>query len=291
MENFYEKLLGESHFRSASFKSSEEVKMNNKYLTGAFMEKISLIDIINEYKETIQLVSAVHDKGAAKYPCYSFRVERDAPNASISDNINALFRHFLAHSMGKTIDVEGFPHIWHIACRAAMLVTAFYKNNLNLFSEYKGIFSFLTIDEIKIGGHQITEEFLFALSKTSLYEEEIPNDIGQLKPLIMSKLISITENLDSLQQIGDSDIFTTKFQIELLSLLLIRFVKLFSDKHPELIDFDSDYQWNNTLRKIHQELLPSVKDEIICENTEVESVLDQHYEKEPDELEDNTENT
>lgn len=98
--------------------------------TGAFKGKIPFTDLLQEFKAPLAIIGLVHRRGARKYAAYSWLRDPGASNSTIWENIDALVRHMTAHSMGYIRDPEGLPHIFHICCRAGMLVSTHLREQI-----------------------------------------------------------------------------------------------------------------------------------------------------------------
>ena len=136
--------------------------MNN---VGAFKNKVPLIEIIRKYKTPLYCIALVHQLGEIKYPSYSWFNNPTKSDSTVENNINAILRHFSAHRMGQTVDPESkLPHVFHMACRAGMMITTLYRemsSNFRALNEMKKP-EYVTDDNI---GAYITGEELYSLAK------------------------------------------------------------------------------------------------------------------------------
>lgn len=105
----------------------EEDLQVSKKLTGGFTYKADITKIIKDYELPLKMIALVHHCGARKYKIFSWYNEPYVSDSSLMDNLNALYRHFGAHSMGKIVDREGLLHIFHMCCRAGMMISTFIK--------------------------------------------------------------------------------------------------------------------------------------------------------------------
>jgi hypothetical protein len=141
--------------------------MNEKNITkytGAIKGKVPLSGLSAKYRSAYVAIALIHHFGAEKYGYYSWYNDPLNCNSSVSDNIDAIFRHMTAHRIGKTVDSEsGLPHIFHACCRAGMLITIYYRNDTDDdFIEKKNENAKLDVVS------QLTTEELLVLSKDRL---------------------------------------------------------------------------------------------------------------------------
>lgn len=92
-----------------------------------FKGKPSITEAWPHYRFHFRALAAVHDLGRSKYAAFSWQNNPNASNSTIENNIDALMRHITLHKAGHPQDSEGFPHIYHIACRIGMLLTTWYR--------------------------------------------------------------------------------------------------------------------------------------------------------------------
>lgn len=159
--------------------------MVSEKLVGGYSHKELITDTINQYEIPLKMVSIVHHFGSLKYKPFSWYNFPYVSNSSIIDNVNALFRHLGAHSMGKIKDKEGLLHIMHACCRGAMLVSVFYKEesacNVSLPTQ--------NITEPSEWYGFIDHEELLALTKTHIEE----TDMSILNRNIFKELFQFNE--------------------------------------------------------------------------------------------------
>ena len=103
---------------------------NEENIIGSIHGKPNIHDTYMKYYRTINGVGLVHFRGALKYSWYSWITMPETADALPMYNLNAIYRHLTAHSMGKLVDDEGLPHILHACCRMSMTLNflAFYPN-------------------------------------------------------------------------------------------------------------------------------------------------------------------
>ena len=140
------------------------------YGVGAFTGKIKLGDIIKEMELPMRAVAVILKIGELKYPSYSWYNNYTDPKAdsTVECNINAMLRHFTAHRMGFCVDPDSkMPHIFHLACRAALLTTTFYLSTNAAIAYKRTLLSPCSYEYSKSLGMYITGEVLTSLSKTT----------------------------------------------------------------------------------------------------------------------------
>lgn len=104
-----------------------DVKEVRDKITGGYAGKPQLLDIVRKYQLGLAMIAYIHYRGTKKYPAFGWYNEPLECGGSISDDLNALMRHFGAHSSGFMCDPEGSPHVFHMCCRAGMAVSLFYQ--------------------------------------------------------------------------------------------------------------------------------------------------------------------
>ena len=155
---------------------------------GCIKGKPSLTSLSVKYRLAYIAIALIHHFGALKYGYYNWYNDPTNCNSTISDNIDAIFRHLTAHRIGKIIDSEShLPHIYHACCRAGMLITVHYRNMCNHSLEpitrkknENAKFDVLT---------QLTTEEILVLSKDSLVPEY--SDVDDLSDHIFEVLCAI----------------------------------------------------------------------------------------------------
>lgn len=101
--------------------------MEYQDLVGGYKFKAPLCDIADKYQAPLAMIALVHLRGAQKYEAYSWFNTPWTGNSTVVDNLEAIMRHFTAITQGKIMDSEGLPHIFHMCCRAGMMVTIYAK--------------------------------------------------------------------------------------------------------------------------------------------------------------------
>ncbi len=103
---------------------------NKSIMIGALEGKVPYTKILQEFSLPLAAIGLVHRRGARKYAAYSWLHDPEASNSTIWENIDAMLRHMTAHSIGMIQDPEGLPHIYHMCCRAGMLVTTYLREQV-----------------------------------------------------------------------------------------------------------------------------------------------------------------
>ena len=104
------------------------MEIEKKIPEGCIKGKIPLCDLTAKYRAAYIAIALIHHFGALKYSYYSWYNDPANCNSTVSDNLNAIFRHMVAHRIGKIIDPEShLPHVFHACCRAGMLITMYYR--------------------------------------------------------------------------------------------------------------------------------------------------------------------
>lgn len=101
--------------------------MEKQDLVGGYAFKAQLVDVVYDYQAPLAMIALVHLRGAQKYEAYSWFNTPWTGDSTVVDNLEALYRHFTAITQGKILDKEGLPHIFHMCCRAGMMVTIYAK--------------------------------------------------------------------------------------------------------------------------------------------------------------------
>lgn len=102
-----------------------------KIQEGCIKGKIPLCNLTAKYHAAYTAIALIHHFGALKYGYYSWYNDPVNCNSTIGDNLNAIFRHMVAHRIEKFIDPEShLPHVFHACCRAGMLITMYYRAQL-----------------------------------------------------------------------------------------------------------------------------------------------------------------
>lgn len=140
------------------------------YGVGAFTGKIKLGDIIKDMELPMRAVAVILKIGELKYPSYSWYNNYTDPKAdsTVECNINAMLRHFTAHRMGFCVDPDSkMPHIFHLACRAALLTTTYYLDTNAAIGYKRNLLKPCSYEYNNSLGLYITGEVLTSLSKTT----------------------------------------------------------------------------------------------------------------------------
>lgn len=132
---------------------------------GSIKNKKPMIDIIRKYKSALLAISLIHRIGTRKYELFSWYNKPVESDSTVENNINAMIRHFSAHRSGVVFDSEShLPHLFHLACRCAMLITTYYKEKREDYTRSKIDDGRPYCDDALIGC-MITGEELISLSK------------------------------------------------------------------------------------------------------------------------------
>lgn len=110
--------------------------MARRNFIGAIPNKLQLDCLSN--KETqlfLYMVGLIHLPGTRKHGYFNWQNDPEHTDSTISNNLSALCRHFCMVREGRWMDPEGYPHIFHMACRVSMLITTYvrqyqYSNSL-----------------------------------------------------------------------------------------------------------------------------------------------------------------
>mgnify|MGYP003299590409 CR=1 FL=1 len=203
--------------------------------TGALEGKIPFIKILQEFKNSIASIGLVHRRGARKYAAYSWLRDPDKSNSTVWENIDALLRHMTAHSIGLVKDPEGLPHIFHMCCRAGMLVTTYLRKQIPRPFDWPEHALEDSAEYPNIGGW-ITPEELISLANYYKYPDILEQykkddswDLAALQDHIYSFLINAAityeDNTDWLKK---EKIFSKPSLIENIYILLEKILALSS---------------------------------------------------------------
>jgi hypothetical protein len=195
---------------------------------GCIKNKVSLTKLYKYYERVFAAIALVHHIGATKYGYYSWYNNPLQSNSSVSDNIDAIFRHLTAHRIGKTVDPESFlPHVFHACCRAGMLITIYYRSIHEHFTPIANANGKRDISS------QITAEEFLVLTKDKLVPEY--GDETALLMHIFSLLCELGDGSNDTADILDD---TACSKIEELVLCIWRYtLKLFDSNE---ISYDTD---------------------------------------------------
>lgn len=104
------------------------MKIEKEIPEGCIKGKVPLCDLTAKYRTAYIAIALIHHFGALKYSYYSWYNDPANCNSTMSDNLNAIFRHMVVHKIGKFVDPEShLPHVFHACCRAGMLITMYYR--------------------------------------------------------------------------------------------------------------------------------------------------------------------
>lgn len=148
-------------------------------------------ELIKKYKRPLAAIALVHLIGTRKYDAYSWQNYPTASNSTCLENIDALIRHFSAHSMGQIIDPDGLPHMFNMCCRAGMLVSTFYRKR----NQHKTIYKNVAHPAIDWFGIFLTPEELLVCSKEDQHVN-LADNLEQLYPHIWGLLVECAEHTE-----------------------------------------------------------------------------------------------
>lgn len=155
---------------------------------GCIKGKPPLSKLSAKYRLAHIAIALIHHFGALKYGYYSWYNDPANCNSTISDNIDAIFRHMTAHRIRKVIDPEShLPHVFHACCRAGMLITMYYRTWLtnSLIPNKPKKNEAAKFDVVS----QITTEEILVLTKDKVVPEY--EDLDSLSDHIFELLCSI----------------------------------------------------------------------------------------------------
>lgn len=164
------------------------MEIEKKIPEGCIKGKIPLCDLTAKYRAAYIAIALIHHFGALKYSYYSWYNDPANCNSTVSDNLNAIFRHLMAHRIGKIIDPEShLPHVFHACCRAGMLITMYYRTWLtgSLIPNKPKKNETAKFDVLS----QITTEEILVLTKDKVIPEY--EDLDSLSDHIFELLCSI----------------------------------------------------------------------------------------------------
>lgn len=164
------------------------MEIEKKIPEGCIKGKIPLCDLTAKYRAAYIAIALIHHFGALKYSYYSWYNDPANCNSTVSDNLNAIFRHLMAHRIGKIIDPEShLPHVFHACCRAGMLITMYYRTWLtgNLIPNKPKKNETAKFDVLT----QLTTEEIWVLIKDKVVPEY--EDLDSLSDHIFELLCSI----------------------------------------------------------------------------------------------------
>lgn len=187
--------------KTTSATTAAEIENSN---IGALLGKPDLLASIQRHYPFLWACGYVHMQNSHKWPRYSWQLDPEHSNSTIADNLSAIGRHLLAYSMGKTIDPEsGLPHIYHLACRTGMCVTAYYRKcNNNYKPDLDSDFQFG--DNLHI--ENTFEELLFITRYDSIVARSRIGVVGHIVPRLLARFISLGRYADNINSELNGDL-------------------------------------------------------------------------------------
>lgn len=218
--------------------------MLNPIVVGALEGKVPYTQILQEFKLPLAAIGLVHRRGARKYSAYSWLNDPEASNSTIWENIDAMLRHMTAHSIGMIQDPEGLPHIYHMCCRAGMLVTTYLREQVPAPMEWlPGKIEDITGEDEGDSpsfGCWITPEELLALAVYDAYKDcwaPYFDNYGLTAGLLQEHIYSLLLNCSMTYGKDDSwiapkiDLFDSPTSIEDIFISTILFAQDYMKKH------------------------------------------------------------
>lgn len=201
-----------------------------------FNGKPSITEAWPLYRFHFRALAAVHELGRSKYSAFSWQNNPNASNSTIENNVDALMRHIALHKAGYTQDAEGFPHIYHIACRIGMLLTTWYRQIFWSIPTYDRPDTFPDCEKV-------LNTYLTAVPSTAFSSETAPwLAMLHLTPeeIISCLKMYLTDGKQVRQSIDDtSSIYAEepkKFLIYILDLMQLQLMTLVQTTIPEYSD-------------------------------------------------------
>lgn len=99
-----------------------------KWETGLYKSKVPITNLLRDHRQVFLAIALVHLLGTRKYEPFSWLKDPIKSNSTVENNLDAIWRHLSSHSMGKILDYEGLPHVFHMCCRAGMMISTLYRN-------------------------------------------------------------------------------------------------------------------------------------------------------------------
>lgn len=97
---------------------------NINSFVGSVPDKLQLYCLNKkEYRLFLYMVALIHIPGTKKHGYFNWQNDPENTDSTVKKNLSALCRHFCMVREGRWLDPEGYPHIFHMACRIAMLQT------------------------------------------------------------------------------------------------------------------------------------------------------------------------
>ena len=199
--------------------------------TGAFKNKEPIGDKLRWFSSVLAMISLVHERGTMKYVSYSWMVDPTKSNSTMTDNLDAIERHLDAHSMGKLMDPEGLPHIFHLACRAGMLVTTVMRERYSVktvpIRDKREAYASLAASMI---GSQLTAEEIIACSKQLPVSFDKINQMSaeELLPLVRGYLVDLHLQVGDFEPLpSNKNLFESMSNVEILFQLICYYVRAY----------------------------------------------------------------
>lgn len=160
-------------------KRKDDRELYQETITGGYTGKPNLLELFDKYDLGLKMIAYIHYRGTKKYPAFGWYNSPFTCGGTCYDDLNALMRHLGAHNSGFIRDPEGSPHIFHMCCRAGMLVTGFYRDQSNQLWEIESDGDHTAVNWAKF----ITHEELLSLTKTA-------NKSEVSLPILQSQLLA-----------------------------------------------------------------------------------------------------
>lgn len=252
---------------------------NDTTVIGALTGKVSMVDTIEEFCDPLKMIMLIHQRGAKKYPLYGWYNDPEHTDSTIKNNLNAMCRHFSAYSMGFPIDPEGLPHIFHLCCRAGMLITTAYRAWSNHHGELKdptaafNQFTEKPYQDIALPWYLITSEELVSLTKsrhTTYNDADLvawfdlayacsDTPLAKLTPLLADALFGAQLHLHQISLEGaQQNLFTTVTYLDRLFELVMCFGKAYL-KQPLTLDLSDPNKFDDSERAYIPQMFPRIK--------------------------------
>ena len=210
-------------------------------LTAAYEGKPDIVDICHQNRLFFAAITIVHKRGCLKYAPYSWLNTPVGHGSSLVDNINAISRHFGAHSMGRILDPEGLPHIFHMCCRVGMFVTTAYRQAIDYATRVYGTAIWTPLQQEQIHGDKLgifltPQEFL-PFTKEEQYT--LPQTLSECYPYIQGLLFDLAldpayeRDYPEYKLEGDKTPFNVHWSIDKLYLAIARFIRFWAAEHKD----------------------------------------------------------
>ena len=199
--------------------------------TGAFINKEPIGDKLRWFSSVLAMISLVHERGTMKYVSYSWMADPTKSNSTMNNNLDAIERHLDAHSMGKLMDPEGLPHIFHLACRAGMLVTTAMRDRYGVkdvpIRDKREAYASLAASMI---GSQLTAEEIIACSKQlpAAFDKIKQMSADELLPLVRGYLVDLHLKFTDFDPLpSNQNLFEAMSDVEILFQLICYYVRAY----------------------------------------------------------------